>query len=72
MIIGAGAMVSAAIYVLCGPVHWSATVPLGVGMLLGSRIGPTVTRRLPPGVLRWFIVLFGLALATDLFLDPYA
>ncbi len=72
MIIGAGVMTSAAIFVLFGPVHWSAALPLGLGMLAGSRIGPTVARRLPLDVLRWLIVLLGMALAVDLFVHPSA
>jgi uncharacterized membrane protein YfcA len=72
MIIGAAVMVSAAIYVVFGPVHWSAVVPLGLGMLVGSRIGPSVARRLPRGVLRWLVVFLGMALAIDLFINPGA
>jgi len=70
MLIGAGSALSAAVFVLFGPVQWSAVVPLGLGMLVGSRIGPLAARRIPPDLLRWLIVLFGIALAADLFLRP--
>ena len=70
MIIGAGVLVSATIFVLFGPVLWSAALPLGLGMLAGSRVGPTVARRLPPDLLRWLIVLLGMGLAVDLFVHP--
>ncbi len=70
MIIGAGVMASAAIYVLFSPVPWSSVVPLSMGMLVGSRIGPAVARRLPPDLLRWLIVLLGLILAAELFANP--
>lgn len=72
MLIGAGVLVAAAIFIAFGSVHWSAVVPLGLGMLVGSRIGPTVARRLPPDLLRWLIVLLGMALAVDLAVHPSA
>lgn len=70
MLIGAGVMASAAIYLLFSPVPWSSVVPLSVGMLVGSRIGPAVARRLRPDLLRSLIVLLGLALAAELFAHP--
>ena len=70
MLIGAGSALSAVIYVLFAPVQWSAAIPLGLGMLAGSRIGPLAVRRLRPDVLRWLVVLFGFALAVDLFCRP--
>ena len=72
MIIGAGVMASAAIFVLVGPVRWSAALPLGLGMLAGSRIGPAVARRLPASLLRRLVVLFGMVLAAELFVHPGA
>jgi uncharacterized membrane protein YfcA len=72
MIIGAGVLVSAGIFIAFGSVHWAAAVPLGLGMLAGSRVGPTVARRLPPDLLRWLIVLLGLALAVYLAVHPSA
>jgi uncharacterized protein len=70
MLIGAGNMVSAAIFALSGSVDWSAAAPLALGMLAGSRVGPLVARRLPAAVLRWLIVLLGMVLAIDLWLHP--
>jgi uncharacterized membrane protein YfcA len=72
MIIGAGVTASGTILVIFGSVQWSAVLPLALGMLAGSRIGPIVARRLPTNILRWLIVLFGMALAVDLFLHPSA
>jgi uncharacterized membrane protein YfcA len=43
---------------------------LALGMLAGSRVGPLVARRLPAGLLRWLIVVLGMALATYLWLHP--
>jgi hypothetical protein len=34
-----------------------------VGLFAGSLIGPKVARRVPAGVLRWLVALFGLSLA---------
>jgi uncharacterized membrane protein YfcA len=70
MLIGASVMSSAAIFVVFGSVRWSAVLPLALGMFAGSRVGPIVARRLPTHLLRRLIVLFGLALAVDLFLHP--
>jgi uncharacterized membrane protein YfcA len=70
MLLGAAAVVSAAIFVLFGSVDWSAAVPLALGMVVGSRFGPLVARRLPAGLLRWLIVLLGMGLAVYLWLHP--
>jgi uncharacterized membrane protein YfcA len=70
MLIGAGSLVSAAAFVVFASVRWSAVVPLGVGMLVGSRLGPPVARALPREALRWLIAIFGLGLALQLWLYP--
>ncbi len=63
MLIGASSAVSAVLFALFGPVNWSAAIPLAVGMLAGSRVGPLVARRLPTRLLRWLIFLLGMGLA---------
>lgn len=70
MLVGAAAVVSAAVFVAFGPVDWTVAVPLGAGMFLGSLIGPRLARRVPAGPLRWLIALLGLALAIRLWLAP--
>jgi uncharacterized protein len=70
MLIGATSAVSATIFVLWGSVNWSATVPLALGMLAGSRVGPLVARRLPADLLRRLIVALGMVLAIYLWLHP--
>ncbi|WP_051222778.1 sulfite exporter TauE/SafE family protein [Conexibacter woesei] len=70
VLIGVGSVATATILVLAGPVEWAATVPIAAGLLVGSRIGPVVARRLPPDLLRVLIVVFGLALAVDLWINP--
>jgi uncharacterized membrane protein YfcA len=69
MLIGAGTIASAAIFALTGSVDWSAVIPLGVGMLIGSSLGPRVTRRLPARLLRLLIVLLGMGLAVQLWIN---
>jgi hypothetical protein len=68
MLIGAGSAVSAVLFALFGPVNWSAAIPLAVGMLAGSRVGPLVARHLPARLLRWLIFLLGIGLAIYLWL----
>jgi hypothetical protein len=57
---------------LFGPVHWAAAAPLAVGALVGSRMGPAVTRALPRIVTRWAVALLGLGLAAWLWVKPTA
>lgn len=70
MLIGAGSAASAVVFIASASVQWRAALPLGLGMLVGSRAGPAVARRLPPGLLRWLIAAVGLALAIWLFITP--
>ena len=46
-------------------------VPLGIGCLLGSRLGPVVVRHAPATPLRLVIAVAGMALAVKLGLDAY-
>jgi hypothetical protein len=70
MLIGATAVISAAIFIVFGPVDWAAVVPLGIGMFAGSMIGPGVARHIPARVLRWLIALLGMSLAVKLWVAP--
>ena len=63
--------VAAIAFAVLGPVHWAAVVPLGLGFLVGGRLGPTVVRRAPAGVLRTVIGIAGLGLAVRLALQAY-
>ncbi len=66
MVIGAGTVASSAALVVFAPVRWSAVVPLGLGLFVGSTLGPVVTRRLPATLLRRLVALLGFALAVEL------
>jgi uncharacterized membrane protein YfcA len=63
----------AGILIACfGPVHWGQAAALAAGALVGSRIGPAVTRALPRVVTRWAVALLGLGLALWLWVKPSA
>ena len=65
---GAANLTAAIAYVFLAPVDWWAAVALGLGCLVGSRVGPVVVRRLPEKPLRLAIALAGLGLAVSLWL----
>jgi uncharacterized membrane protein YfcA len=63
---GAANVTAAVAYAFLAPVDWPAATALGLGCLLGSRVGPVVVRRLPETPLRIAIALAGLGLAFTL------
>lgn len=71
VVLGVANGVAAVIFIAFAPIHWPAVVPLGVGCLLGSRIGPAIVRRAPATPLRLMIAAAGLALAVKLGVDTY-
>jgi hypothetical protein len=72
MIIGANTLPAGILLACFGPVHWAAAAPLAAGALVGSRIGPAVTRALPRYLVRWAVALLGLGLAAWLWAKPTA
>ena len=66
MLLGAGALTAATIFVVAAPVGWSAVIPLAVGLFAGSTLGPALTRRLPGRFVRLGSALIGLVLAAEL------
>lgn len=58
--------VAAVVFIVVAPVDWGAVVPLGIGCLIGSRIGPVVVRSVPVRPLRYLIGVAGMALAITL------
>ncbi|HYO01245.1 MAG TPA: sulfite exporter TauE/SafE family protein [Mycobacterium sp.] len=71
VVLGVANGVAAVIFIAFAPIHWLAVAPLGVGCLLGSRLGPAIVRRAPATPLRLMIAAAGLALAVKLGLDTY-
>jgi uncharacterized protein len=69
MLIGASSLTSAIVFIVSSPVDWRAVVPLSIGMLAGSMIGPRLARRVPARVLRWLAALLGLLLAARLWME---
>ena len=63
--------VAAAGFIAFGPVRWDAAVPLGVGFLVGGRVGPIVARRLGAARLRPLIAVSGFAVSALLAVRTY-
>jgi hypothetical protein len=70
MLLGLADLVAAIGLAVFGPVDWAAAAPLALGMLVGSRIGPSLTRAIPPGLLRLLVALAGVGLAVRLWIVP--
>ncbi|HEX5144155.1 MAG TPA: sulfite exporter TauE/SafE family protein [Mycobacterium sp.] len=71
VLLGAANLVAAVGFAILAPVHWAAVVPLGLGCLLGSRIGPVVVRHTPATPTRVLIGIAAIALAVKLGIDAY-
>ena len=71
VILGVANSVAALGYILFASVAWSAAIPLAIGCLLGSAVGPWVVRRAPQTALRRLIALAGLGLAVHLAVQAY-
>jgi len=71
VLLGVANVVAAAIFVFLAPVDWLAVVPLGIGCLIGSRLGPVVVRRAPATILRVIIGIAGMALEIRLGAQAY-
>lgn len=71
VVLGTANGAAALVFLVFGPVSWAAVVPLGIGCLIGSRLGPAVVRRAPATPLRLLIAIAGLTLAVKLGFDAY-
>ena len=72
MILGVATAVAAVALLIFGPVHLAAAVALGVGLLMGSVVGPSVARKVSSSVLRIVAAILGIGLAAWLFVTPNA
>jgi uncharacterized protein len=70
MLLGAGGIASAAVFVVMSEIEWAVVAPLAVGLFAGSLLGPVVARRLPSSAVRWGVAVLGLGLAVRLWLEP--
>lgn len=68
LLLGIANAVAAVGFLIFADVRLAAVVPLGLGCVVGGRIGPAIVRRVPPGVLRSAIAVAGLGLAVKLWL----
>jgi hypothetical protein len=68
MLIGAGSLIASLALIVLHPIEWSTTIPLAAGMLAGSVLGPHVTRRVSPAIMRPLVAAVGLGLAIQLWL----
>ena len=71
VVLGIANGVAAVIFAVAAPVQWWAVLFLGLGCLVGSRLGPIVVRHAPAGPLRLLIGAAGVALAVKLAIDAY-
>lgn len=72
MILGVATGIAAATLLVFGPVHLVAAIALGIGVLLGSVVGPSVARRVSSNVLRVAAGILGVGLAAWLFVTSNA
>jgi uncharacterized protein len=71
VVLGIANAVAALVFIVAIPIYWLAVVPLGIGCLIGSRLGPVIVRHAPATPLRIAIAVAGLALAVKLGFDAY-
>lgn len=72
VVLGLANLAGAVVFACFGPVRWTAVLPLGLGCLIGGRIGPGIVRRVPARPLRITIGVLGLGLAVLLGYRAYA
>ena len=70
MLLGMADVAAGIGFALFGPVHWTALVPLALGDLVGSMLGPSLTRRVPGTLLRTVVAGTGFGLAVWLWIRP--
>lgn len=69
VVMGAVNLTAVVGYAFLAPIDWGAAMPMAVGCLAGSWLGPFVVRRIPERPLGIAIALAGCGLATQLWLS---
>jgi len=69
MLVGANVVLAAVVLIVFRSIDWAATLPLAAGMLIGSLLGPSVTRRVPASVIRPVVAALGVGLAIQLWVS---
>jgi hypothetical protein len=72
MLVGAATVPAGILIAIFAPVHWTAAAALAAGILVGSRLGPVIARRIPGDTLRWAVAALGVGLAVWLWVEPTA
>ncbi len=70
VLMGATSILAGLLLAFLAPIDWSAALALAAGILVGTRIGPAVARRVPATRLRWAVFAFGIGMAIYLWADP--
>ncbi len=70
VVLGAADVVAAVAFLLFGPVRVAPALALGLGLLGGSYLGPSIARRAPEAPLRYAAAAAGAGLALWLFVRP--
>lgn len=68
LLLGIANAVAAVGFLIFADVRLAAVVPLGLGCVVGGRIGPAIVRRVPPTVMRTVIAVAGFGLSIKLWL----
>jgi len=71
LLLGLANAVASVVFVIYGSVAWIAAAPLAIGFLIGGRLGPVITRRVPARPLQLMIAATGFGLALDLAWQAY-
>ena len=68
LLLGIANAVASVGFLIFADVRLAAVVPLGLGCVVGGRIGPAIVRRVPPAVMRTVIAVAGFGLSIKLWL----
>jgi hypothetical protein len=62
-------LAAAIFFLFSGKVVWSATAVMAIGALAGGAIGGSVAGRVRPSMLRWIVVVLGVAISIVYFVQ---
>ncbi|MGO4247655.1 sulfite exporter TauE/SafE family protein [Paenarthrobacter sp. RAF54_2] len=71
VVLGAANLSATLIFIAFAPINWVAAMILGLGCLIGSRLGPPLVRTIPETPLRLLIAAAGITLALKLGIETY-
>jgi uncharacterized membrane protein YfcA len=65
-------LVTVVIFAIFAPIHWGAALTLAPATIIGGYVGAKVARRLPAGILKITIVIFGTSIGLVLLYRAFA